>query len=233
MTSSGLETTMTIDFGATRAMFSATDFTMPALVRTRSSRLMPGFRAMPAVTTKTSASFASSYPCPPTQRTSNPSIGADCHWSSAFPCGPPSATSIITTVRARCFSARRCAAVAPTFPAPTTATLFSIIVRLAGSRMKLRERLASRGETYKEPLRSTTLQTSQPFIHNDTHGVGQIEAPHRPIHGNPEALLGVLFENPRRHSIHLIAEDAHGVVPEWRLAIVALGIRREVEATLA
>src|SRR5687768_13365463 len=60
------------------------------------------------------------------QRASKPSMGADCHWSSALPCGTPSATSIMTTVRARCFSASRCAAVAPTFPAPTTATLFSI-----------------------------------------------------------------------------------------------------------
>jgi hypothetical protein len=51
---------MMIDFGATRAIFSATDLTMPALVRTRSSRLMPGLRAIPAVTTNTSASRASS-----------------------------------------------------------------------------------------------------------------------------------------------------------------------------
>src|SRR2546427_3020174 len=57
-------------------------------------------------------------------RVSNPSIGADSHWSRPFPCGTPSITSTRTTVRASCFSARRCAAVAPTLPAPTTVILF-------------------------------------------------------------------------------------------------------------
>ena len=46
--------------GATRAISLATERTIPAFVLTRSSRLMPGFRAMPAVTTKTSAPAASS-----------------------------------------------------------------------------------------------------------------------------------------------------------------------------
>ena len=49
-----------MDLGATRAICSATERTMPALVLTRSSRLIPGFRAMPAVTTNTSAPAASS-----------------------------------------------------------------------------------------------------------------------------------------------------------------------------
>ena len=96
------------------------------MVLTRSSRLIPGFRAMPAVTTNTSAPDASSYPLVPTTRVSKPSIGPDCHWSSAFPWGTPSTTSIITTVRARFFSASRWAAVAPTLPAPTTATFSSM-----------------------------------------------------------------------------------------------------------
>ena len=51
---------MTMDFGATRAICSETERTIPALVFTRSSRLIPGFRAIPAVTTKTSAPAASS-----------------------------------------------------------------------------------------------------------------------------------------------------------------------------
>src|SRR5437867_4723924 len=58
-------------------------------------------------------------------RVSNPSIGADSHWSSAFPCGTPSITSTRTTVRASSFSASRWAAVAPTLPAPTTVILVS------------------------------------------------------------------------------------------------------------
>src|SRR5216110_1308429 len=63
-------------------------------------------------------------------RESNPSIGADCHWSSPLPSGIPSITSTITTVRASSFSAMRCAVVAPTLPAPTTVILFTIILSL-------------------------------------------------------------------------------------------------------
>ena len=51
---------MMIAFGATRLISLATDFTIPALVFTRSSRLIPGFRAMPAVTTKISDPAAAS-----------------------------------------------------------------------------------------------------------------------------------------------------------------------------
>jgi hypothetical protein len=46
--------------GATRRISRATDWTMPALVFTRSSRLIPGFRGIPAVTMKSSAPVASS-----------------------------------------------------------------------------------------------------------------------------------------------------------------------------
>ena len=46
-----------------------------------------------------------------------------------FPCGMPSATSTITTVRASSFSAMRCAVVAPTLPAPTTVILLTIGLR--------------------------------------------------------------------------------------------------------
>ena len=49
-----------IDFGATRAICSHTERTMPAFVFVRSSRLIPGFLAIPAVTTKTSAPAAGS-----------------------------------------------------------------------------------------------------------------------------------------------------------------------------
>src|SRR6266550_6888651 len=53
-------------------------------------------------------------------------VGADCYWSSALPWGTPSITSTRTTVRASSFSASRWAAVAPTFPAPTTVILLSM-----------------------------------------------------------------------------------------------------------
>ena len=50
MASRGLVTTMTNESGACFFMPSATELMILALVPTRSSRLMPGFRAMPAVT---------------------------------------------------------------------------------------------------------------------------------------------------------------------------------------
>src|SRR6266566_6891906 len=125
ITSSGFETTTTIAWGQCCLICWETCFTISALVRTRSSRLMPGLRAMPAVTTTSSLPAAGPYSFAPSTRVSNPSIGPDCHWSSAFPCGRPSTTSTMTTVRASCFSASRCAAVAPTLPAPTTVILFN------------------------------------------------------------------------------------------------------------
>src|SRR5580704_12501462 len=53
------------------------------------------------------------------------SIGIACSRSSAFPCGTPSTTSSSTT-SANSFAAIQCAAVAPTFPEPTTVTFFRI-----------------------------------------------------------------------------------------------------------
>src|SRR6266702_5649643 len=126
MTSSGFETTRTIASAQWRLISSETCFTMSALVRTRSSRLMPGLRAMPAVTTTSSLPAAGPQSFAPTTRVSKPSIGADSHWSSPLPWGTPSITSRRTTRRASCFSARRWAAVAPTLPAPTTVILLSI-----------------------------------------------------------------------------------------------------------
>src|SRR5688500_8162762 len=74
-------------------------------------------------------------------RVSDPSVGAASHWSCPFPCRIRSATSTMTTVRARFFSARRCAVVAPTFPAPTTVILFTIaLCRLKEGRMGVREK---------------------------------------------------------------------------------------------
>ena len=127
ITSSGFDTTMTIASGDVRFTCSLTDLTMPAFVLSRSSRDIPGLRAMPAVMTTMSEPAVSSYPLVPITRESKPSIGADCHWSSPFPCGTPSATSTMTTVRASSFSAMRWAAVAPTLPAPTTVILLTIL----------------------------------------------------------------------------------------------------------
>src|SRR6266480_2945241 len=126
MTSSGFETTRTMALGQCCLTCWETCFTMSALVRTRSSRLMPGLRAIPAVTTTSSLPAAAAKSLAPITRVSNPSIGADSHWSSALPWGTPSIMSTRTTRRASSCSARRWAAVAPTLPAPTTVILLSI-----------------------------------------------------------------------------------------------------------
>ena len=55
MASSGFETTMTNAFGACCLSASATVLMILALMPMRSSRLMPGLRATPAVTMQTSA----------------------------------------------------------------------------------------------------------------------------------------------------------------------------------
>jgi hypothetical protein len=65
MASSGLETTMMTASGDCATTCSVTLRTMPMLVRNRSSRLMPGFRATPLVMTTTSELAVSSYPLAP------------------------------------------------------------------------------------------------------------------------------------------------------------------------
>ena len=59
--SSGFETTMTSDRGACCLRPSPTAVMILALVARRSSRLIPGLRARPAVTMQTSAPAMSSY----------------------------------------------------------------------------------------------------------------------------------------------------------------------------
>src|SRR6516162_10192705 len=54
------------------------------------------------------------------------SMGMACSRSSALPCGTPSMMSISTTSQCS-FDAIQCAAVAPTFPEPTTVTFFRIV----------------------------------------------------------------------------------------------------------
>ena len=65
MASSGFETTTRIASGDCWTACSVTERTMPMLVRSKSSRLMPGLRAIPEVMTTTSDAAVSSYPLPP------------------------------------------------------------------------------------------------------------------------------------------------------------------------
>src|SRR6266446_2596387 len=164
ITSSGLETTIRIAFGEVVLICSETCLTIPALVLSRSSRDMPGFRAMPAVMIIISESRVSSYPLVPTTRESKPSIGADCHWSSALPCGIPSTTSTITTVRASSFSAIRCAVVAPTLPAPTTVILLTIycfeVWRFGARKLSGRRTVSNRREASRTRERRRSCSAS-------------------------------------------------------------------------
>ena len=58
--SSGFETTTRIASGLAAITCSVTDLTIPSFVETRSSRLIPGWRGRPAVTTTTSEPAVSS-----------------------------------------------------------------------------------------------------------------------------------------------------------------------------
>src|ERR1043166_8683694 len=122
MTSSGLLTTMTVALGACFLRLSQTPPTMPALVLRRSSRLMPGLRAMPLVMTTRSLPATAAGSLEPVTLVSKPSSMADSIMSSALPWGMPSMMSIIVT-SASSFSAIRWAVVEPTKPAPKTVTL--------------------------------------------------------------------------------------------------------------
>ena len=121
--SSGFETMIRMVFGERRTTSSTTFETMPAFVFNRSSRLMPGLRASPAVMITTSELSVSSYVFAPVMRTSKPSTGAASARSKALPCGTPSTISTRTTSPSS-LAASQCAAVAPTLPAPTTVIFF-------------------------------------------------------------------------------------------------------------
>src|SRR5262245_24191685 len=94
---------------------------MSALALSRSVRDMPGLRAKPAVVTTTSAPFTPERSLLPSIRPPLCHSGAACCMSSDLPCGIPSTMSIkVTSAMPR--SARNSAALAPTLPAPITAT---------------------------------------------------------------------------------------------------------------
>ena len=88
---------MMIASGDCATACSTTEPTIFSFVVTRSSRLMPGWRGNPAVTTTTSDPAVSSYEFVPLTVGSKPRIGAICEMSSAFPWGRPSLMSVRTT----------------------------------------------------------------------------------------------------------------------------------------
>ena len=93
---------------------------MRAFVPIRSSRDIPGLRAIPAVITTTSEFAESAKSLVPCIFTSRPSTGVASSKSSAFPFVLPSSGAISTnTTSASCWLAAQWAAAAPTLPAPT------------------------------------------------------------------------------------------------------------------
>src|SRR3954452_6002378 len=162
-------------------------------------------------------------------RVSKPSMGPDWYWSSPLPCGTPSTTSIITTVRARDFSASRWAAVAPTFPAPTTATFLSIpaVSSLGGWPSTPMDKAP---ENIALAAPRAHPRGSERLVQHDPHRGRQVEAAHRPRHRNGEAALGVLLQDPGRHPLRLAAEDETAVVPVRCLPVAQLRPGREVQA---
>src|SRR4051812_20424471 len=92
---------------------------MPVLVAIRSSRLMPGLRAMPAVTITTSLPAVGSYVVAPMILQSTPATGVASNRSRALPCGMPSTWGMSTrTTSPSSLLTAQWAQVAPTFPAP-------------------------------------------------------------------------------------------------------------------
>jgi hypothetical protein len=95
--SSGLETTIRIASRERLTTSRVTDPTIASLVVTRSSRLMPGDRGLPAVITTTSEPSVSSYPFVPVMFGSKPSTEPAWFMSRAFPCGKLGMMSTRTT----------------------------------------------------------------------------------------------------------------------------------------
>src|SRR3989442_826132 len=121
MASSGLVTTTKNASGEYRITCSTTPRTMPVLVSSTCSRVMPGLRAIPAMMTTTSEPAVSASPLLPTTRTSHPATGRAWVRSSALPMGIFSITSTRTRSASSC-DASQCAVVWPTIPAPTIVT---------------------------------------------------------------------------------------------------------------
>ena len=151
MASSGLETTITTASGLVSRILTATSPTIFAFVESRSSRLMPGLRAMPAVTTTTSLPAASAQSVVPVTLESKPTIGEAWNRSSALPAGMPSVAGMSSsTMSPSSAAAHQWAVVAPTLPAPMIAIFAR---RMAGGfRRESRRKGAGRaGAPYLKP----------------------------------------------------------------------------------
>ena len=95
--SMGLAKMMKVASGECSMALPTTLRTMPALVPSRSSRVMPGRRGTPEVTTTTSEPAVSAHSFVPVTETLVPTQGAASAMSSALPCGSPSTMSMRMT----------------------------------------------------------------------------------------------------------------------------------------
>ena len=121
ISSSGLLTMTSVDSGACVRMPLHTDSMMAALTAVRSVRLIPGCRGLPAVTMMYSAPLSAARSSLPLSVVEKPYRPAPCQMSSARPAARPGTTSTSATLENRSLWASRSAAIAPTWPAPTTA----------------------------------------------------------------------------------------------------------------
>src|SRR5207245_2813365 len=129
-------------------------------------------------------------------------------------------TSTRTTVRASAFSARRCAAVAPTFPAPTTVILFTMGVRspsacvhfsmgIRAQRLDAIERASLR---HTQPLLRPTILPSTPPVPDDRR---QLLVRRAPAQWVPQILAALRIEAQQPRPVRRDAASVAGPA-EWR-----------------
>src|SRR5881409_2091209 len=123
-------------------------------------------------------------------------------------------TSTRTTRLASSFSARRCAAVAPTLPAPTTV----ILLTMAG----------------KLPYSGGLFHLTQGLVQHDAHRRREVEAADPTLeHRDAIQPIGVLLADSRGQSVRFTAKHQHRASAIRRLPERPLGVRREVQAAPA
>src|SRR5690349_1123799 len=71
------------------------------------------------------------------------------------------------------------------------------------------------------------------LIQHNAHGRCQVETSDRARHGNGEAAIGMLLQNPQGHPLGLAPEDQATVSPIGSLPKTPLGLGGEIEASCA
>src|ERR1700758_2996314 len=129
-------------------------------------------------------------------------------------------TSTRTTVRASAFSARRCAAVAPTFPAPTTVILFTMGVRSPsacvhfsmGIRAQRLDAIERASLCYAQPLLRAPVSPSAPPVPDDGR---QLLVRRAAAQWLPQIQAALRIEAQQPRSVRRDAASVAGAA-EWR-----------------